>query len=374
MRNSRAAKPITVGNLSSTARQTIRRRLLAWYDRHKRDLPWRRRPGDPYAQLVAEVMLQQTQAATVGPYYERFLIRFPTVDHLAAADLNEVLPLWAGLGYYARARNLHAAARRIVEVYGGTVPRTADQLLTLPGIGRYTAGAVASIVADQRVPVVDGNVARVLARLLALSGDLKKPALNDRLWTVAESLLPQRRCGDFNQALMELGATVCLPRGPTCQSCPIRVYCQAHRRNLTDRIPQVSRRARVASVGLVVAAIKNTDGSMLFIQRPLHGLWAGLWELPSEPGRDRETADRARRRLANRLDGWCTLDPSPIGQVTRLLTHRRMTFRIYLGRPVGRPQANRLGRQPVRWVTPDRADALGISRACTAVLATVVDR
>ncbi len=359
-------------SLPDTARKRlIRSRLAAWYGRCRRDLPWRRRADDPYAQLLAEVMLQQTQVVTVQPYFERFIARFPTVQALAGADEGEVFALWSGLGYYSRARNLHAAARRIVEGWGGAVPRTVAELLTLPGIGRYTAGAIASIAYDMRAPVLDGNVIRVLTRLLGIEEDPRSPAVRDRLWAAAEDLLPARRCGDFNQALMELGATVCLPRSPRCADCPIRSACRAFREAAVDRIPAGGRRTKVRAVRIVSAAIARPDGALLFVQRPARGLWAGLWELPSEELRDGEDVESARRRLAKRLGGIGRIDATPAGEVTRLLTHRRLVFTVFQGRASTRARARWADRQPARWVKRDGLSELGISRACEAVLALV---
>ncbi len=360
--------------LSDGQRRVIRRRLPAWYARCKRDLPWRRRQDDAYAQLLAEVMLQQTQAATVAAYYERFMARFPTVRDLAAAEPGEVLALWSGLGYYARGRNLHAAARRLVEGFGGIVPHTVEELMSLPGIGRYTAGAIASVAYDVRAPVLDGNVGRVLTRVLGIEEDPKAPAVRAGLWAAAEDLLPRTRCGDFNQALMELGATVCLPKSPQCLTCPIQPACGAFRDGRTDRIPACSRRARVVPTRMVVAAICRGDGALLFVQRPDKGLWGGLWELPSEPAGEGEDLDEARRRLADRLRSIGRLDATPVGKVTRLLTHRRITFAVFRGRCTKRSEVRRIGSRPGRWVKPEELHALGVSRACEAVLAMVGER
>ena len=366
---SQTARRIPVGTPSDVERQAIRRRLLAWYGRCQRDLPWRRRRDDPYAQLLAEVMLQQTQVATVQPYYERFMTRFPTVRDLAVAKRDEVLVLWSGLGYYARARNLHAAAQCIVETFSGVVPRDVESLMTLPGIGRYTAGAIASIAYDVRAPVLDGNVSRVLTRLLGIEDDPAKPAVRDRLWAVVETLLPRTRCGDFNQALMELGATVCLPRSPRCSDCPIHTTCRAFREGSTDRIPAGSRRTRVMPAGIIVAAIQRADGALLFVQRPDKGLWAGLWELPSQESPNGEDIEQSRRRLTGQLRSIGRLESTSAGEVTRLLTHRRVTFTVFRGRAVGRKRVQRLAGQPARWVKAGERADLGISRACQAVLA-----
>src|SRR5687768_16089198 len=212
---------------------TFARRLLRWYDKCRRDLPWRPDPAagrprvDPYHVLVSEAMLQQTQVATVVPYFNRFIARFPTLADLAGADEQEVLRLWQGLGYYSRARNLQAAARKVVAEYGGELPRERDRLLTLPGVGRYTAGAVASIAFDRRAPILDGNVIRVLCRIDKIQSDPRDRSTQDLLWRRAEEVLPARRAGAFNSALMELGATVCTPRSPQCLLCPVREHCEA---------------------------------------------------------------------------------------------------------------------------------------------------
>ena len=212
-------------------------RLLRWYDGNRRDLPWRAAEGkalDPYHVLLSETMLQQTQVATVIPYFHRFLQRFPTLRSLADADEQEVLRLWQGLGYYSRARNLQKAAQVICRDFEGTLPCTATALLSLPGVGPYTAGAIASIAFGQRAPILDGNVQRVLCRLDCIRTDPRDPPTRQHLWDRAEQILPDRRLGDFNSALMELGATICTPRNPQCLLCPVRSHCQAFDAGLPD--------------------------------------------------------------------------------------------------------------------------------------------
>ncbi|GMU23879.1 MAG: A/G-specific adenine glycosylase [Phycisphaerae bacterium] len=321
--------------------------------------------GDGYAQLVAEFMLQQTQVATVIPYYERFLTRFPTIEHLVAAPLDEVLALWSGLGYYSRARNLHAAAQKVVADHGGRVPAAVETLMELPGVGRYTAGAIASIAYDVRAPVLDGNVGRVLMRVLAIDADPKAPATRALLWETAEALLPRARCGDFNQALMELGATVCSPKAPNCLLCPLQGICRAALEDLTDRIPPPVRRSKVKPVQVLVAAIE-WNGRLLFVQRPSEGLWAGLWELPSEVVEEGEPVTAALQRLHRRVPSGQHLSRQPVGKVTRLLTHREMTFHIYRTAV----EADAPARIPIdsRWVRPGDWNGLAISRACQAVV------
>jgi A/G-specific adenine glycosylase len=256
-----------------------------------RDLPWRR-TEDPYAIWVSETMLQQTQVETVKPYYERFLQQFPTVEALAAARVDAVLKVWEGLGYYSRARNLHEAAKEIVSRFGGHIPQTREALLSLPGIGPYTAGAVASIAFGRREPLVDGNVARVLCRLFLIRQDPKQPIVRKRLWKIAGDLLPTSHVGSFNQALMELGSQVCLPRKPRCEVCPVRRVCQARIRNLQDRVPMRKARKKVPSYIVAVGVIFK-NGRILIDKRRPEGLLGGLWEFPGgkkEPGETIEEA------------------------------------------------------------------------------------
>ena len=353
--------------ISVANRKKIRRRLLAWYDRHKRDLPWRRRASDGYAQLLAEFMLQQTQVVTVVDYYKRFLKRFPTIRSLASADTDDVLALWSGLGYYTRARHLHAAASQIVERYRGAVPRDVDALMSLPGIGRYTAGAISSITYDTRVPVLDGNVSRVLLRLLALRADAKAPKAQAHLWSEAEALLPKKRCGDFNQAMMELGATACSPRSPECSACPLHTCCQAFSEDRVDMIPRPKQRTRVLPMPVAVVAVRRGD-RLLFAQRPERGLWAGLWELPSEPLRTGEKPVDARDRIRRRLPKGCRIQTEATGQVTRLLSHRRMTFHVYAGTARSDVRPRTFDGRPAKWLCPRELDGVGLSRATEAIL------
>ncbi len=260
------------------------RRLLAHYDRHARDLPWRR-TADPYAIWVAEVMLQQTQVATAAPYYERWMARFPTVERLASSDREHVLEAWAGLGYYARARNLHRAAQIVSERHGGRLPDTATELRTLPGVGEYTAGAVASIAFGRLEPAVDGNVRRVLSRLF----DMERPTPRG-LREVALAVLDPDRAGDSNQALMELGATICRPRAPECGECPLAADCLALERGTVERRPPRPPRSRVPEVDITAFVTVDDRERTLMVRRPESGLLAGLWEFPSREGRPERPA------------------------------------------------------------------------------------
>jgi A/G-specific adenine glycosylase len=255
----------------------IRRRLLAWYRKHKRDLPWRR-TEDPYRIWISEIMLQQTRVAAVLPYYARFLARFPDVEALAEAAEQDLLAAWAGLGYYSRARNLQKAAKKIVE--RGEFPRDHSSLRELPGVGEYTAAAVASIAFGLPHAVLDGNVARVLSRLAPELGDIKSDAVRKRLRANAEVLLDRKRPGEFNQALMELGATVCVPKRPLCERCPVRLYCEARKQGLENQLPVRGARPSAEQREKKLLVIEKA-GKVLFWQRPAESsLLATFWELP----------------------------------------------------------------------------------------------
>lgn len=312
-------------------RQRLRRRLLLWFDAHARDLPWRR-TRDPYAIWVSEIMLQQTQVATVVPYYEAFMRRFPDVRALASADLGDVLRRWEGLGYYRRAKQMHAAAERMVQQHHGQLPDSFAELVALPGIGRYTAGAILSISADQRLPVVEANTVRLYSRLVALRRPPAEAASNRLLWQVAQALLPRERCGRFNQAAMELGALLCTPRRPDCAACPLQKLCPTCREGLQGEIPgrvrtmQYEERAHVAIVA--------RHGDRFFLRRcPPGGHWAGLWDFPrydltghSNGGEDPlAVAAEVERRFADEF-GFAVR----IGEKIRTVRHGVTRFRITL--------------------------------------------
>ena len=256
--------------------------LLQWYDRHRRVLPWRAAAGqtsDPYRVWLSEIMLQQTTVKAVVPYYARFLARFPTVDKLAAAPLDDVLRLWAGLGYYARARNLHACARALAEQHGGRFPDTEDALRTLPGIGAYTAAAIAAIAFDRRASPIDGNIERVIARLFAVEEEL--PAAKPRFRALAESMTPERRAGDFAQAMMDLGATICTPKSPACVLCPWMDACVARARGDQESFPRkVPKKTGALRRGGAFVALR-ADGFVLLRTRAEKGLLGGMTEVPT---------------------------------------------------------------------------------------------
>ncbi|MBK7860645.1 MAG: A/G-specific adenine glycosylase [Archangiaceae bacterium] len=335
----------------------VRQALLDWFSKHKRDLPWRG-AREPYAVWVSEVMLQQTQVSTVIPYYLRFLKRFPTVKALAKAPLAEVLGQWKGLGYYSRARNLHRAAQAIVEVHGGKLPGTAAGLLELPGFGRYTAGAVASIAFSEPAPIVDGNVARVFSRVHAIDAPVGDKARERQLWQLAEALVQGPRPGDLNEALMELGATVCLPKGPLCLLCPIRGECQALAQGRVETLPPPKVRAVRKRLELKVAVCRRDD-RVLLARRPDGGLFGGLWELPTAA---------SRAQLTRVLEG--TKLGKHLATVERTLTHRDLVLELYA--TAATPPLKHLdGYTECRWVTEAETEPLGVSAAMQAALERV---
>jgi A/G-specific adenine glycosylase len=344
----------------------VRRALLAWYARHKRDLPWRR-TRDPYAIWLSETMLQQTRVETVVPYYERFLARFPTVDALADAEPDEVTRLWSGLGYYSRARNLHAAARRVAREHGGTLPGEVEALRALPGVGRYTAGAVASIAFDRPAPIVDGNVARVLARLLDLREDVTSTPVQKRLWNEAEALARGPRPGDLNQALMELGALVCTPRAPKCLLCPLREACRAHAAGDPEALP-VKRRPALPKQIAAVAAVLTRGKRLLAVRRPPQGLLGGLWDLPGDELGAREPARAALERALRERLGLEAVGVRAIGEVQHQFTHRTLALHVF--RAEAKPgRVVRRAYDAHRWVTPAAFARLGASALARKALA-----
>ncbi len=258
-------------------RRRFRQRLLRWYGRHRRVLPWRQDPS-PYRVWVSEVMLQQTQVQTVIPYFERFMATFPTVHHLACASQQQVLKLWQGLGYYRRARQLHQAAREIVHRFGGKFPEELEAWLSLPGVGRYTAGAVLSIAMGQCVPILEANTKRLLSRLSLCPHEPESSPGQRYLWQLAQLLLPRRNPGEFNQAMMELGSLVCRPRQPLCKQCPVQQLCQARALDQVDRFPVLGSRAENLHREELVLAVEKGN-KLLIVRRQEGQWWSGLWDL-----------------------------------------------------------------------------------------------
>jgi A/G-specific adenine glycosylase len=303
--------------------------LLLWYDRHRRALPWRAPAGvrpDPYRVWLSEIMLQQTTVATVGPYFDRFVARWPSVSAVAAASLDEVLQLWQGLGYYARARNLHACARAVVARHGGEFPDDPAALRKLPGIGSYSAAAIAAIAFDRRMAAIDGNVERVLARLYAVHESL--PAAKPHLGALAAALVPAQRAGDFAQALMDLGATICTVRRPRCVLCPWRACCAAAAAGLAETLPaQAEKPERPLRYG-VAFWLTRGDGAVLLRRRPDKGLLGGMIEIPSTPWRSEPWALGEAIEIAPAAVDW---EPLP-GTVRHGFTHFRLELAIMAGR------------------------------------------
>jgi len=326
------------------------RRLLAWYRGARRDLPWRR-TREPYRVWLAEVMLQQTRVATAVPYYERFVAAFPTLEALAAASVDEVLALWAGLGYYRRARHFHAAARQVVARHGGEVPRDPDAMLALPGVGRYTAGAVLSLAYGLPMPILDGNVERVLCRLFAIRGNPKTGRTRKRLWALAESLIPQGQAADFNQAMMELGATVCTPAAPACTECPAADLCEALRLGKQLELPRLPKRRAVPHYDVAVGLVWRR-GKLMIAKRPMDAMLGVLWEIPGGKREAGEALEETVRRELREELGLEVTVTAPCVVCKHAYSHFRVTLHSYhCASPRGRPRP--LGCDACRWVKPE---------------------
>jgi A/G-specific adenine glycosylase len=307
----------------------VAKHLLAWYGRAGRDLPWRK-TRDPYRIWVSEIMLQQTTVTAVIPYYEAFLARFPTLTALAAAPVEAVIEQWAGLGYYRRARNLHATAVKVVAEFDGRFPSDIGALQGLPGVGRSTAGAIVSIAFDQPAPILDGNVRRVLCRLFALQEPPRSSSAEKRLWLWAEALTTADQPHDYAQAIMDLGATVCLPSGPLCDECPLEKLCQAKLLGLTDALPLAVPKKSIPTVQQVALALCK-DGQWLVRRRPLDGMLGGLWEFPTTEVLPGESRPAAARRLARDLSA--DLASGEIGEVRHVYSHFRLELTLFVAEP-----------------------------------------
>jgi A/G-specific adenine glycosylase len=325
-------------------------RLLRWYTAHKRDLPWRCDAPDPYRTWISETLLQQTQVATVIPYYKRFLARFPTVHALAAANLDAVLKTWEGAGYYARARNLHRAAQEIVARFGGEIPHTVDELLTLPGIGRYTAGAIASIAFNQDTPILDGNVTRVLCRYFNVADDPKSTKTKTVLWELSAQLVPHQRAGNFNQALMDLGATICTPRRPACGVCPLNHGCMARQLGIQEQLP-AKRKQKTLPHYRVAVGIVWKGNKILIAKRFAKDLLGGLWEFPGGHHVQGESlAQCVKREVREELEITVKVEKE-FAVVRHAYSHLRITLHAFHCRWIrGRPRA--IGCVAWKWVAP----------------------
>jgi A/G-specific adenine glycosylase len=335
-------------------------RLLAWFAANARDLPWRH-DRTPYRVWVSEVMLQQTQVDTVVPYYEGFMERFPSMEALAAASLEEVLKVWEGMGYYARARHLHRAAQQLISSNDG-LPERFDELRELPGVGLYTAGAIASIAFGQRVAAVDGNARRVLCRVFGVREDVTRSATQRQLERLAMALLPLEQPGRFNEALIELGATICTPRGPSCNRCPLSRPCQAYAEGEQEALPVRRRRRKVPHYDVAAAVAVRDDGTVLVAQRNVDDMLGGLWEFPGGKCEDGEALSACLAREMREELGVEVEVGEQLAVVEHAYTHFRITLHAFWCRlRNGQPRC--LGCAAFRWVVPGDLDQLPMSVA-----------
>ena len=339
--------------IAASWRRALARNLLTWFDHAARQLPWRG-TTDLYAIWVSEVMLQQTQVATVIPYWTRFLARFPDVAALANAPEQDVLRHWEGLGYYRRARQLHRAAQQILASHEGQLPTAFADLRALPGIGRYTAGAILSIGQDQRLPILEANTIRVLSRITAFPGDPSSTVGQKHLWGIAEAILPKQRCGSFNQAMMELGSEICTPRSPDCQTCPVQRLCQARRLNLVSQIPHIS--PRVKSTPLTEIAVVVRHRRRVLLRECQTGeRWAGLWDFPRfAASTDQSLADLNEHICARtrELTGACIQLGSQFATLKHGVTRYRITLHCFAAKlGSGGPGARKQSKHAAKWLT-----------------------
>jgi A/G-specific adenine glycosylase len=361
------------GNATWVAEVALR--LTAWYREAGRDLPWRA-DRDPYRIMVSEMMLVQTTVTAVIPYFERFLHRFPDAAALAAADEADVLKAWEGLGYYRRARQLQAAARMIVDEYGGTMPHDPEAVRALPGVGRYIAGAILSFAFDRPEPIVEANSQRVLARLLAIDQNLKTASTSDRIWQAAGRLVPAVGAGTFNQALMELGALVCTPREPGCLVCPLSAMCEARRLGLQDRLPVTTPKPRPLGV-TEACAIVVCEGQVLIVQRGRGGLWEQFWEFPTVHLEGVDPAGRSFGEAVDLAEGvrrltGVSIEPGPLKKALKYsVTNHRVSLSAHVA--LAREGAPRPGPGLVdaRWVEPAALSEYTFSSASRRLIAWI---
>ncbi|MEK7286181.1 MAG: A/G-specific adenine glycosylase [Nitrospirota bacterium] len=309
-------------------------RLLRWYQKNGRDLPWRK-TTDPYTIWVSEILLQQTQVVTALPYYHRFLERFPTVHALATTPLDDVLKTWQGLGYYARARHLSLAAQKVVREYNGNIPRSLDALMSLAGIGRSTAGAILNIAFNQCHPILDGNVKRILSRYFLVRGDLKEKNNLAVLWAYAEAILPKKKGATpananlFTQAIMDLGATICLPKSPNCVVCPVSLSCLAYQEGVQNKLPEKSVSKKVPHYDFIAAIIQKGK-QVLIKKRPEKGLLGGLWEFPGGKIINKDDLSSIHELTEREVGQQASLIPLDV-QIQHAFTHFKMTLHLFSG-------------------------------------------
>ncbi|KPC53303.1 A/G-specific adenine glycosylase [Amantichitinum ursilacus] len=339
-------------------------RLLRWHAPHGRhDLPWQ--VNDPYRVWLSEIMLQQTQVITVIPYYARFLERFPDIASLANAPLDDVLALWSGLGYYTRARNLHAAAVQVRDRFAGVFPRSPDDIASLPGIGRSTAAAIAAFSYNTQAAILDGNVKRVLSRWASIEGNLASKAIENSMWALAESLLPAAAdMPAYTQALMDLGATVCTPKKPACLACPLQDDCVAKREGRQLELPWPKPKKTLPERETVMLLLRGDDGRLLLEQRPPSGIWGGLWSLP-EVATTLEAEAAMLARFGVRIETDAAWPP-----LVHIFTHFRLTITPLPARVTG---VEALAEGGLRWFSPQQALAAGIPTPLRRLLLQVTD-
>lgn len=326
--------------------------LLEWYHQHKRDLPWRE-TSDPYTIWVSEIMLQQTRVDQAMPYFKRWMNTLPNIRSLALADRHDVLMLWEGLGYYSRARNMQDAAKDVVQNYNGVFPNDYDQIIKLKGIGPYTAAAISSIAFNQPKAVVDGNVIRVLSRWAGIEDDVSKSSVQKEIQTLADELLEKEHPGDFNQAVMELGATVCTPKNPNCEECPIAFSCIATQTAKTEHIPYKAPKKKVPHHQIVVGICVDTTGKILIALRPEEKMLGGLWEFPGGKVEKNESLEEAlKRELREELQVEVNIYPEKLTEIKHTYSHFKITLHAFYcfitsGEP--QPKASKI----LKWIKPN---------------------
>ncbi len=333
---------------------TFSEQLLSWYDQNKRDLPWRN-CEDPYKVWISEIMLQQTRVDQATPYFHRFIERFPTVHDLAAADQQDVLKVWEGLGYYSRARNLHHAAKTVVSEFNGQLPDTWDEITSLKGIGPYTASAILSIAFDKSYAVVDGNVIRVLTRYFGIEDDIRSTTTKNKIQELADDLIDHDRPGDFNQALMELGATVCVPSNPDCKECAVNANCVAYKSVKTDEIPYKSPAKKKPHHQIGVGIIKNEQDEVLIALRPDDAMLGGLWEFPGGKQKKNENIEETVvRELTEELGIAVEID-KPLMKLDHAYSHFKITMHAYMCKLTsGTPEPK--SSQQIKWIGIDELE------------------
>lgn len=367
-RNSPNPNPVNSVNPVSKIRPLVST-LLAWFAINARDLPWRR-TRDPYAIWVSEIMLQQTQVKTVIPYWERWLRELPSIEALAKAHPDKIHKLWEGLGYYTRVRNMQKAAQQIIEEHDGKFPQSFDAVLALPGIGRYTAGAICSIAFNQPTPILDGNVIRALTRVYGIATDPREKQTNAQLWQLAEDLVLQASqekthespCSHLNQSLMELGALICTPRSPQCNICPVQKLCIARNDNLQDQLPNLGKRA-TATERRFIAFVVERDGKFLVRQRPTGVVNAHLWEFPNV-----EVQAKASQHSASLELGFRITATKPLRTIKHSITRYRITLEAWRAE-----LASPASKVPDRWLTPKQLHQLAFTSAHKKILQAITE-